>query len=232
MDPPRTQRDLAAHLEMDAGNLSKILRGKVKLTVEDATRIAAFVQSDVLAVIRAAMASGGGVDEASEELVRQSGVTFGDNAAGIVGQDRETHLGSEELDVVDGAGAVARLLAYDHQPERIGTEEPPDEARDAIGIDGFGVKVRGNSMAGYFPPILSEDTVWIDGEQNWSVVGAVVAIVRDAEDAPPKMVVKHYDGEHLWSYPPEGQRERLEVYCIDAISPVIAASTPDRIFRR
>jgi SOS-response transcriptional repressor LexA len=73
-------------------------------------------------------------------------------------------------------------------PDRL--EYPPPGRETLIGPHGFGVVVKGDSMAGR--GIFDGDVVWVNPERPYGVGKVVLALVSDVGDEPAGMVVKTY----------------------------------------
>jgi SOS-response transcriptional repressor LexA/transcriptional regulator with XRE-family HTH domain len=150
----------------------------------------------------AALASAGAV-----QLSAGAGGQSADNAAPGVDRllDAEPR-GAEPLNVVGSLeqlrGVGARPLPIfrwgacgdprdlDSPPDPDRLEYPPPGRETLIGPHGFGVVVKGDSMAGR--GIFDGDVVWVNPERPYGVGKVVLALVSDVDGEPAGMVVKTY----------------------------------------
>jgi SOS-response transcriptional repressor LexA len=109
-------------------------------------------------------------------------------------------------------------------PDRL--EYPPPGRESLIGPAGFGVVVKGDSMAGR--GIFDGDVVWVNPERPYAMGKVVLALVSDVGDEPAGMVVKTYArtevGDCLLSETAEG---RSPVVCREfkVIGPVVGITS-------
>jgi transcriptional regulator with XRE-family HTH domain/SOS-response transcriptional repressor LexA len=87
-----------------------------------------------------------------------------------------------------GACGDPRDLDSPPDPDRL--EYPPPGRETLIGPHGFGVVVKGDSMAGR--GIFDGDVVWVNPERSYGVGKVVLALVSDGDGEPAGMVVKTY----------------------------------------
>jgi SOS-response transcriptional repressor LexA len=114
----------------------------------------------------------------------------------------------------------------DSPPDPDHLEYPPLGRESLIGPHGFGVMVKGDSMAGR--GIYDGDVVWINPDRAYQVGKVVLALVRDAGGAAAGMVVKTFArtelGDCLMSEPDSG---RTPVLCAEfkIIGPVVGITS-------
>jgi SOS-response transcriptional repressor LexA len=123
-----------------------------------------------------------------------------------------------------GACGDPRDLESPPDPDRL--EYPPPGRETLIGPHGFGVVVKGDSMAGR--GIFEGDVVWVNPERPYGVGKVVLALVSDADGEPAGMVVKTYArtevGDCLLSETGDG---RTPVVCREfkVIGPVVGITS-------
>jgi SOS-response transcriptional repressor LexA len=104
-------------------------------------------------------------------------------------------------------------------------EYPPPGRETLIGPNGFGVVVKGESMAGR--GIFDGDTVWVNPERPYQLGKIVLALVTDAQ-GDSGMVVKTYArsdvGECLMSESAQG-RSPVVCYEFKIIGPVVGITS-------
>jgi SOS-response transcriptional repressor LexA len=105
-------------------------------------------------------------------------------------------------------------------------EYPPPGRETLIGANGFGVVVKGDSMAGR--GIHDGDVVWVNPERPYAVGKVVLALASDAGGEPAGMVVKTYArteiGECLISETENG-RSPLVCHEFKVIGPVVGITS-------
>jgi SOS-response transcriptional repressor LexA len=109
-------------------------------------------------------------------------------------------------------------------PDRL--EFPPPGRETLIGPNGFGVVVKGESMAGR--GIFDGDVVWVNPERPYQLGKVVLALVRDVS-GESGMVVKTYArgdvGECLMSELAQGQRSPVVCQEFKVIGPVVGITS-------
>jgi transcriptional regulator with XRE-family HTH domain len=109
-------------------------------------------------------------------------------------------------------------------PDRL--EFPPPGREMLIGPNGFGVVVRGESMAGR--GIHEGDVVWVNPDRSHQVGKVVLALMTDASGAAG-MVVKTFGrtevGECLLSEPRPGERSPVVCQQFTVIGPVVGIAS-------
>ncbi|HEV7664411.1 MAG TPA: helix-turn-helix domain-containing protein [Chloroflexota bacterium] len=105
-------------------------------------------------------------------------------------------------------------------------EFPPPGRETLIGPAGFGVVVKGESMAGR--GIFDGDVVWVNPERPYQLGKVVLAMVRDV-GGESGMVVKTYArgdvGECLMSESAQGQRSPVVCQEFNVIGPVVGITS-------
>jgi SOS-response transcriptional repressor LexA len=105
-------------------------------------------------------------------------------------------------------------------------EFPPPGRETLIGPNGFGVVVKGESMAGR--GIFDGDVVWVNPERPYQLGKVVLAMVRDV-GGESGMVVKTYArgdvGECLMSETAQGQRSPVICQEFNIIGPVVGITS-------
>jgi SOS-response transcriptional repressor LexA len=105
-------------------------------------------------------------------------------------------------------------------------EFPPPGRETLIGPNGFGVMVKGDSMAGR--RIFDGDVVWVNPERPYQLGKVVLALVTDVT-GEAGMVVKTYArgdvGECLMSEPAQGQRSPVVCQEFKIIGPVVGITS-------
>jgi SOS-response transcriptional repressor LexA len=109
-------------------------------------------------------------------------------------------------------------------PDRL--EFPPPGREMLIGPNGFGVVVKGESMAGR--GIHEGDVVWVNPDRPYQLNKVVLALVSDAS-GESGMVVKTYGrsdvGECLLSEPEPGVRSTVVCQEFHVIGPVVGITS-------
>lgn len=105
-------------------------------------------------------------------------------------------------------------------------EYPPPGRESLIGPSGFGVMVKGDSMAGR--GIVDGDVVWVNPDRRYQLNKVVLALVRDLS-GESGMVVKTYArsevGECLMSEMAQGQRSPVVCQEFRIIGPVVGITS-------
>lgn len=105
-------------------------------------------------------------------------------------------------------------------------EYPPPGRETLIGPTGFGVVVKGDSMAGR--GIFDGDVVWVNPERSYQLGKVVLALVRDLT-GESGMVVKTYArgdvGECLMSETAQGHRSPVVCQEFNIIGPVVGITS-------
>lgn len=157
-------------------------------------------------------------------------VGFSDSASGVVQQRRDPAERLRLPAYESGAAAARRLLDVENFGEAADGELPvPEGFEDEIGVDGFALRVRGDSLSGLRRPILDGDYVWIDPTSETRRQGKVhVAVVRESHDGEPKVVVKLLRGDKLYSVvrdaSGDGVEMELPMYEVVTMTPVVAVT--------
>src|SRR5438128_8847133 len=168
----------------------------------------------------------------SDALLGQQSITIGPptsplppggNVVGGLDQVRPT--GARPLPVFRW-GSCGDPRDRESPPDPDHLEFPPPGRETLIGHTGFGVMVKGDSMAGR--GIYDGDVVWINPERAYQIGKVVLALVTDVDGEAAGMVVKTYArtdvGECLMS---ETAHERSPVVCREfkIIGPVVGITS-------
>jgi SOS-response transcriptional repressor LexA len=142
----------------------------------------------------------------------------------VGGLDQLRHSGARPLPVFRW-GACGDPRDQESPPDPDHLEYPPPGRETLIGPNGFGVVVKGDSMAGR--GIYDGDVVWVNPERSYALGKVVLALVTDI-GGDAGMVVKTYArtevGDCLVSETSEG---RSPVVCIEfkVIGPVVGITS-------
>ena len=105
-------------------------------------------------------------------------------------------------------------------------EYPPPGRETLVGASGFGVVVKGESMAGR--GIHEGDVVWVNPDRPYQIGKVVLALVSDSS-GESGMVVKTYGraevGECLLSEPEPGLRSTVVCQQFHVIGPVVGITS-------
>lgn len=225
---------------------SPLTRAESPLTRSEVVRIAAESARGEVARIAAESARGevariaaeSARDEARRAGLHQapagspagSRVRLGEYSGVFIPRVSRDSLG--RLRLYDYVGAARRMMEVENFPDPVGEADPPASLLDELGPDGFGLRVRGDSMAGLEPrPILPDDIVWINPQNRSQRSGVVAALVEELEGDEPKAVVKWLDaaGGRLWSILRGGRREELKVRRVLEVTAVLGITYSGRL---
>jgi SOS-response transcriptional repressor LexA len=167
----------------------------------------------------------------SDALLGQPSTTLGppprpaDSAANVLGGvDQLRPTGARPLPVFRW-GSCGDPRDRESPPDPDHLEFPPPGRETLIGPAGFGVVVKGDSMAGR--GIFDGDVVWVNPERAYQLGKVVLALVTDVT-GDAGMVVKTYArsdvGECLMSESAEG-RSPVVCYEFKVIGPVVGITS-------
>lgn len=124
-------------------------------------------------------------------------------------------------------------VGWDALPPPAFTERPSDAVRAAIGPNGCGLRVKGESMVGVpEKPIHDGDTVWFDPDEPPRPCRecVVVAIIRERRHGRRVVVVGWADADGVLCTYPVGGSVPLRERAVLVMQPAIALTRPPRIF--
>jgi len=164
-----------------------------------------------------------GAAAASPPVEAAPPIATAQNVAGLIDQVRSPDA---RLLPVFRWGSCGDPRDRESPPDPDHLEYPPPGRESLIGANGFGVVVKGDSMAGR--GIHDGDVVWVNPERPYALGKDVLALASDAGGEPAGMVVKTYArtevGECLVSETENG-RSPLVCHEFKVIGPVVGITS-------